>query len=243
MSLLSYTELNSFNLNIGSTDVLLTSDDLAYDGTTRIMVEAFFSDVILEDGLIDFHLYDNGSDVGILQEFQLTRTGDHEYSGYGAVFLTPSAANHEYAIVSDGITASTSQINDRSWLRIQDVATELDYTERTTDFSGSNPYITAGAVVFDGSTRVKVDVFCPSFATPDDADVDLLDNGSSIGTFGEYGATQAFGDDNQIVPMFLRRFLTPSAGSHTFSTEINGSSVFAFCNPAYCPGFMRVTNA
>lgn len=246
MSLLDYGQRTDFPSIATITDgeTIFTSDTLTFDGATRIMFELFFTCVNCTDGAIYFLLKDNGSDVGNLQVFYMPKTGAHEYSGYGAVFLTPSAGDHEYTIVSTPIDASTATLEYRSWYRITTApATEIAYIPRTTDLSGTGELITTGSIAFDGATRVRIDLFCGTITTNGDSSLDLLEDAVSIGTFGDFGASETFSGNAQSVPVFLTRFLTPDAGSHVYSVDLNGGAPAALCAPPYVPGFLRITYA
>lgn len=114
-----------------------------------------------------------------------------------------------------------------------DVPEELDYTEITSSASISatseataNTVVTAGAIAFDGSTVVDIE-FYSSTARPDASTgailtVYLYDGSSSIGTMALM-RSQAANNGNQ--PMgLLRRRLTPSSASHTYSIRASVST-------------------
>lgn len=241
MTLLFYDSRDDSATAITDAETLFTSDSISLDGSTRIMLEVFASNVDCSNGDVIFHIYQDASNQGRLTQLSNDISGANFYGVYGAQFLTPSAGDYVYTVVTE-ISASTALLDEVSWFRITTApATELAYVERTTNFTGTNPFATTGALTFDGATRIRIDVCCGTFETLGDAEVDLLDNGSSIGTFGEFGTSELFHDPHQITTMFLSRYLTPSAGSHTFSVEISGGTPVCYCGTTRVPGFLRVT--
>lgn len=134
---------------------------------------------------------------------------------------------------------------------------ELDYTEFTSPVSvtganeaGATTIVTAGAVTFDGSTVAIVEFYAP-VATPESVaaktlSLFLFDGSSGIGTIGQVTAVAS---QTHRVPVLVRRRLTPSAASHTYS--IRGSvttnpgtvTVGAGGTGNYMPGYIRIVKA
>ena len=91
-------------------------------------------------------------------------------------------------------------------------------TVTATTSAGANTFIAGNAVVYDGSTRIKVSVFIPSVTVNDSPGlpvyVTLWDGATDIGqidvTFGLEAVSAGF---------YGERYLTPSAASHTFSVK------------------------
>ena len=136
-------------------------------------------------------------------------------------------------------------------------ATELDYAEFTTAVSPTatteataNTVVTGSAVAYDCSTPVWVEFFTESSRTDPTAGANLTlclyDGGSSIGRLGAVTAP-ASGDDGK--PVTLKRRLTPSAGSHTYSIRAYVSAGTAYVGAGaggvgnYVPGYIRITKA
>lgn len=131
----------------------------------------------------------------------------------------------------------------------------FDYTEFTSGVSvtattegTANTVVTAGAVTFDGNTKVEI-TFCAFSARPrNDAtagslSVYLYDGSSSIGKMATFNEPVA-GADNK--PTNLIRRLTPSSGSHTYSirASVSGGTgdigAGAGGNGNNMPGFIKI---
>jgi glutamine amidotransferase-like uncharacterized protein len=102
-----------------------------------------------------------------------------------------------------------------------DVETELAYVEITSSVSitattsaGANTVVSAGALSFDGSTRICIEFFSPTVVCGSNAaakvQITLWDGATEGPRFAGFVGT------SQQAPCLARRFLTPSAGSHTY---------------------------
>lgn len=118
-------------------------------------------------------------------------------------------------------------------------------TITATTEAGAQQVRDASAVTFDGATAAIIEFFAPYIANPAAAVMllALYDGAASIGIF----AQTALGGNG--MPMLLRRRLTPSATSHTYSVRAWVSSgsgtVFAGAGGAglMVPGYLRITKA
>lgn len=96
-------------------------------------------------------------------------------------------------------------------------------TISSTTEAGANTIVTSDTINYDGSTTIIIE-FYSTQARPDtgaagrNLSIWLFEDGSSIGLIGHM-QTPAAGADNK--PILLRRRLTPTSGSHTYS--IRGS--------------------
>jgi hypothetical protein len=125
---------------------------------------------------------------------------------------------------------------------------EFDYVENATDVavSGTSTLIDGNAVVFNGSTKVKIEFSCAivDASGGNNTRANLFDGASDLGTIcfvqGGSGAYVA-------VPVYGARFLTPSAGSHTYhvkATKGGGSVDYYGTNSGQCvPMWYRITKA
>lgn len=135
---------------------------------------------------------------------------------------------------------------------------ELVYTEFTGNVSptattegSANTIVTASAFTAAGSTSYWVEFFCP-YARPDNAAAArnmsfwLFQDGSSIGKLG-FIATPAA--NSMLNVIFMKRKVTPSAGSRTYSIRCSVSAgtglvaAGAGGSGTDMPGFIRVTTA
>jgi hypothetical protein len=127
---------------------------------------------------------------------------------------------------------------------------EFDYAQLTTGVNitatteaTANTVVTGGAVTYDGSTVVIIEAFVPS-ATKGTTYTQwwLYDGSSSIGA---WGVLQVTGGGS----VYLRRRLTPSNASHTYSLRgsVDGATGTATGGAGgagvYVPGFIRITKA
>lgn len=126
--------------------------------------------------------------------------------------------------------------------------TEIDYTEMTTDITISattaataNTIVTASAHTFT-AVKICIEFFCASVQLSASSGVliHLWDGSTDLGRIGfldASGVTSA-----QYHPMLLRRFLTPSAASHTYSIRAwkGGTAVFSGTAPLLAT-YIRIT--
>jgi hypothetical protein len=133
---------------------------------------------------------------------------------------------------------------------------ELDYVEITSPVSvtattegTANTCVTGSAVTYDGSTVVMIEVYTPNLRTDTttavrNIAVALYDGSSSIGFLG---FMEDNGVDGPANATLMRRRLTPSAASHTYSARawVNaGTGTFgagAGGSGAYMPAYIRIT--
>lgn len=108
--------------------------------------------------------------------------------------------------------------------------------------------VSAGAVSFDGSTRVKIEVYAPwanDGGASDFLEIVLYDGSSSIGRMWGIELLAA----NLFFPVTASRFLTPSNASHTYSARAyrnaaSGTvSVGAGGAGNLMPGYIQITVA
>lgn len=139
-------------------------------------------------------------------------------------------------------------------------ATELDYTEITSSVSitattegAADTVVSAGAIVFDGSTRICIEFYSPLIQPGATASsqiaVLLYDGSSSIGfilvAMKDGTSTAQRGTTGCLV----RRFLTPSAASHTYSIRafrvVSNGTVVAGAGGSgdNMPAYIRITTA
>ncbi len=130
---------------------------------------------------------------------------------------------------------------------------EIDYVERTTDFTttgtndaGATAIITGTSLSFDG-TAIMIHVFSGELfaAASDTLILSLWDGSTEIGRIGSFFSGAA--SDNRVPFTGLRRY-TPSAGTHQFiwkghmgsgqSTSVDAGAGTTTTNP---PAFMRIT--
>lgn len=135
---------------------------------------------------------------------------------------------------------------------------EFDYVEKTSSTSitataeaSADTVVTAGAVVFDGSTTVYVEFYSAAFradtgAAGRELRICLYDGSSSIGQIGFVTSPAA---SATVHTGIIRRKLTPSAASHTYSIRafVNSGtgtiSAGAGGSGAAMPAFIRIVKA
>lgn len=136
---------------------------------------------------------------------------------------------------------------------------QLAYTEFNATFAATSTaegsavsVVSAGSVTFDGLTKVLIEVFAPRFTSDNNSPGDggylaLFDTliGSPVGRVA-FGQTAGQGG-----PLIMRRFLTPSAGSHTYFAGIydaGTASTHATISggaggaTTLIPGYIRITS-
>jgi hypothetical protein len=136
--------------------------------------------------------------------------------------------------------------------------TELAYVEFTSSLSvtatveaSAQSVVSAGAVSFDGSTRVKIEFYSPDVLAGSAAGsytiLNLWDGSTDLGRIGAVGhSLLVFAAE---VAIKAERFLTPSNASHTYSVRAwrvaSDGTVGAGAGGAatLMPGFIRITKA
>lgn len=109
---------------------------------------------------------------------------------------------------------------------------ELDYVQKTTDTSitqtaeaSADTIVTSSTLSYDGSTTVIIEFYSWSVTTQATSSVFntvyLFADGSSIGQFGRVRTVAGVGF---AASMLVRRRITPSAGSHTYSVRATTTS-------------------
>jgi len=132
--------------------------------------------------------------------------------------------------------------------------TELAYAEISTsvtltsvDEANPTSVISAGAVTFDGTTRVCIEFYCWRLqsGTAGPVIVALWDD-----TTTDLGRLALSGPNGSSMPCLVRRFLTPSVGAHTYRirgiTQVTGNGVVNATGggPATgLPAYIRITTA
>ena len=134
----------------------------------------------------------------------------------------------------------------------------LAYVENTTGVSvtatteaSPQDVVSAGALTFDGLTLVCVEFYSPSVLAPNAVNVgtalNLWDATTQLGRIAFVQNNNAAGQDSTSV--YTRRYLTPSAGSHTLlvrawqtgsgTGQVQGGAGGV---SAYMPCYIRVTS-
>ena len=132
--------------------------------------------------------------------------------------------------------------------------TQYDYVERTTQLAvaattpaGADTWITGGAVVYDGSTRIKVEAFAPLVNARQFIQIQLWDGATDLGCI----AGMSSGNTADVgVNGYGCRYLTPSAASHTYTLKAyrGGTSGTIYAGSGgtageMLPAFLRITKA
>lgn len=155
---------------------------------------------------------------------------------------------------SGHVLTSTGSASAPSWQAAAGGgSTELAYVEFTanvaitaTTEATANSVVSAGALSFNGSTRVKIEFYAEYVLAASGASLFLIlyDGSSSIGILGQYGnGVLVFGGAN------VSRFLTPSNASHTYSVRAYGAASSNSVNAGAggsgnaMPGYIRITTA
>ena len=122
---------------------------------------------------------------------------------------------------------------------------ELDYVPRTTDLTvtataaaSAQTWIDGNAVIYDGSTRVKVEAFSAAW--------DGGGTGANVGLLELYDGSTDLGVLAQVAGtgvMYGVYFVTPSAGSHTYHVKAwkSGSGSIRAASGTYVPAWYRIT--
>jgi len=146
---------------------------------------------------------------------------------------------------------------------------ELDYVEntggvitvtsQTEGTGGGQSFIVGHPVEYDGATRICVEVFCAA-VEPDFHNAiqfNLYEGTSDLGIMSTSGTGGGSGDvTRSSFTVMARRFLTPTAGTHTYQIRVwktGGSLNRVYCGfgggpdpgdpPNYMPAYYRITRA
>ncbi len=262
MSTLLGTGSFSGSVDTGLT-TLITLDPITFDGTTRAVFEGLPTALLNSNNfgppsLVEFHLYEDSVDLGIFAHQGLQSAATQGLPTWAKAFLTPTAGDHVYEIIADVLNSTGDPSIDADfYLQVVETPTSQDvvYVPRTTNFTGTNPWLSSGSLTFDGATRVRIDGSCARvmFFTPGTGDTPRLsillkEDGVSLGQIGELSAADTVLSDLPIVqvPAFVSRFMTPAAGDHTYTLEPQVSSsdaTFFAASGSYLPAFIRISVA
>jgi hypothetical protein len=93
------TNLTIAGTTEGTASTWIDGNAITFDGSTRVLVEAWCGDVTNNTtGTVVCVLFDGASSLGWLCEILFTSVAGTAVSFYGARFLTPSAAAHTYHV-------------------------------------------------------------------------------------------------------------------------------------------------
>ncbi len=135
---------------------------------------------------------------------------------------------------------------------------EFDYVERTTDLAISattdataTAFITGNAVSYDGSTRVKIEIWIVAgdIAPAQAAVLNLYDGSTDLGRMALANNPLASGSQSNPPPLYGVRFLTPSNASHTYTIKAwkTGGTCSLIARAGgtatYMPAWYRITKA
>lgn len=136
---------------------------------------------------------------------------------------------------------------------------EYDYVERTSNLTvtatsdaAAQDLIVGNAVTYDGSTRVKIEAFVVAASITPNQNVvlNLYDGSTDLGRLCNIGPPTGTGASGSMVMMMKgERFLTPSAGAHTYKVrawKTGGTAVVAADTGGaglYLPAWYRITKA
>jgi len=165
------------------------------------------------------------------------------------------------AVYYNSSSSSFRGCSNGSWINLG--PKELAYNEFTSTVTATSSTLTSavtvvssGAMTFDGTTKVRLEFFCPAYSVSDSSNgisVALFDGSTSnnVGVlFNGNGGTG--GGPAYPGGVFMREF-TPSAGSHTYFVGVNdfGAIVGAHASVKagtgassnYVPGYIRISVA
>lgn len=114
-----------------------------------------------------------------------------------------------------------------------------------TDATTPSDVVSSGAINYDGAVRVCVEFYASNVQAANGSDAAVLlhlwDASTDLGRMGSWQG------QNQAAPAFLKRYLTPSAGSHTYRVRgwrtVGDGTVEAGSGGtgnARLPGYIRV---
>lgn len=152
-------------------------------------------------------------------------------------------------VTGEVVTAAQMNANVRdnsTWLLHQ-----ISYVEMTSNVNVSTPtdIITTPALTFNGTEKAKVEFFSPAIVIAGTGSngtlwLNLYEDGADIGQMAIVKNVTAAALN---VPVWVVRYLTPTAASHTYkirATQINGTHIVsAGAGGAgnLMPGFIRVS--
>lgn len=135
-------------------------------------------------------------------------------------------------------------------------STELSYVEVTssltvtaTSDATAQTFVSSAAIAYDGSTRILIEIWCPYMdITGNQAIVlNLYDGSTDLGRIANLETVNGSGLTSETVSG--KRFLTPSAATHTFhikawKTAGTGTvGAQAGGTATYMPAWLRITTA
>lgn len=165
----------------------------------------------------------------------------------GANGTRPEAASGE----TTGIKWSYPPGYELNYVEITSNATATATTEAT-----ANTIITAGALAFDGSTIALIEFWCALAQPAASAGANMKfyladDTGGGAASIGRIGTMGSPAANNAFESVHLKRRMTPSSATHTFSIRASVSTgtgtVYAAAGgggaDTVMPAFIRITRA
>lgn len=218
----------------------------------------------------DYRVLFLGED-GLLHVKDSSGTVTNPFSGVGSLATdTLWAAAGDLVVATGNDAAARLAIGATNGMVVQRVSGavawalpsgyEFDYVEITsaatataTTEATANSLITGNAVTYDGSTRVKIEAWFSHVAVPSsagslrNANSVLYDGSSSIGLWNL--TSMDIARVARSTPVYMVRYLTPSAASHTYSVRGYVDSGTGTWNAGAggsgnsMPAWMRITKA
>ncbi len=164
--------------------------------------------------------------------------------GVGGVVVTDSPSAGEVLTADSATTASWQAAGGAAQLAYAEIVAAV--TISSTDANAPNEVVSSGAVVYDG-TRVCIEFYSPR-----------VDVGGVAGSFTILSLWDDATDLGRLcllslvllqTPVYARRFLTPSAASHTYKVQgyrVNSNGAVqagAGGDDVTMPAFIRVSEA
>lgn len=147
------------------------------------------------------------------------------------------------------LTPASSAVTASGDIELAYVQFVANVTVTSTTATSPDDVVSAGAVTYDGLTRVCIEFYCPtiSTATQSSCILQLYEDSTRLGIIGQ-GGIEDTSNANDLGATLVRKFMTPASGSKTYSIKAYktaGTSIVVAGDGAagnYQPGYIRITS-
>lgn len=166
---------------------------------------------------------------------------------FGDVTLTPGTNVTLTQVANDIVIAAAAggaPVGGGGSYQLDFATLTSNFTVTATSAATATAAITGNAVIYDGSTRVRIEVYVATaeISTNQALLLELYDGSTDLGVICQMVPVAASGSSDMTLVGVA--YVTPTAGSHTYSVRAWKTSGTAtlYAGASYLPAFLRITS-